>query len=177
MRPAAPTELLVLRHGKAGDAARDHDRPLAPRGEQEAALVGRWLVQRELLPDLVLSSTARRAAETARCVIAELGAHAPRLVTEERLYLAGVTTLAGVLGEQAGEARRVLLVGHNPGLAELVEALTGQPIEADPVSGTVFPTAALARLELQHPWGRLGPGCARCLAMVRGRGLAPDEQP
>jgi phosphohistidine phosphatase len=169
------SELLVLRHAKAGDGpgrqTPDHDRPLAPRGEQEAPRVGVWLAAHHLVPDRVLASTATRAVQTARLVLGALGDDAPELMTERRLYLAHPTTVAETVLEHAAGCERLLVVGHNPGLAQLVEVLTGAPLEEDPDTGVLFPTAALAHLELPGGWDSLAPGSGRLAHLVRGRRL------
>jgi phosphohistidine phosphatase len=169
------SELLVLRHAKAGDGpgrdTRDHDRPLAPRGRSEAPRVGAWLAAHDLLPDRVLASTAARAVETALLVLDALGDDAPELMTERRLYLAHPTTVAETVVKHAAGCERLLVVGHNPGLAQLVEILTGAPLEEDPETGVLFPTAALAHLEIPGGWDALAPGGGRLAHLVRGRRL------
>jgi phosphohistidine phosphatase len=169
------SELLVLRHAKAGDGpgrdTRDHDRPLAPRGQEEAPRVGAWLAAHHLLPDRALASTATRAVQTARLVLDALGDDAPELMTEARLYLAHPSTVAETVLEHAAGCERLLLVGHNPGLAQFVEVLTGAPLEEDPETGVLFPTAALAHLELRGGWDGLAAGSGHLLQLVRGRRL------
>lgn len=169
-------ELLVLRHAQAADAvAPDHERPLTPRGFSQATQAGRWLAERGLHPQRVLCSSAVRAQQTAERVLAQLTAEpAPLFLTEQRLYLAAVPDLLDVLAEQAGDAGCVLLVGHNPGLAELVEALSGHPISPEPGSGTLFPTATLARLQCAGGWHSLPAGCAPGPELVRHRGQIWD---
>lgn len=117
----------------------DHDRPLNDRGEHDAPGVGRLLLKRALVPDLVLCSTAVRAVETARRVTAEAG-YGGELVLTRRLYLAAPETYLAVIQEVDDGCERLLVVGHNPGLSHLVGALTGEETE--------LPTAALVQVEL-----------------------------
>jgi phosphohistidine phosphatase len=134
--------LLILRHAKSdwGDPGLDdHDRPLNKRGKRDALRVGRLLREEDLVPDLVLTSTATRAARTARRV-ARAAAFAGKTRPTSALYLAGPRAYLKVLRALPDSYGRVLVVGHNPGLEELVAHLTGEPV--------AMPTAALARVTL-----------------------------
>ena len=142
--------LLILRHGKSSwkhPGLADHDRPLNKRGLRDAPRMGRLLRGEDLAPDRIVSSTAVRARETARLVAGEAG-DGRTVEHSRRLYLASVPEIVRVVGEVGGDASRLLVVGHNPGLEELVAALTG--------CAEALPTAALAqiRLELQS-WSTL----------------------
>jgi len=113
-------ELILLRHAHAEPAANgqaDIDRPLSPHGLAEAEAAGRWLLEQKLIPDRVLCSPARRSRETLEAVLERTGYVEQRL--EERIYEAAPGTLAGLLDEHR-EVERLLVVGHNPGLEQLV---------------------------------------------------------
>src|SRR2546423_954620 len=118
--------LIVLRHAKSArpDGVPDHDRPLAGRGRREAPLAGRWLNERYPDIDLAVCSTAKRARQTWSRVAEELHAAPPRRV-DERLYAASVDDLVAVAQELPETARSVLIIGHNPGLEDLVSEFTG----------------------------------------------------
>ena len=134
--------LLILRHGKAawkGEGVDDHDRPLKKRGQLDAERVGHWLLQEQLLPEKILSSTARRARETAGHV-AEVCGLQSAIELRPELYLAPPVTYWENLERLDDELQRVMVVGHNPGLEDLVRSLAG--------SAEHFPTAALAQFEL-----------------------------
>lgn len=134
--------LLLLRHAKSdwsNSRLDDHDRPLAKRGLLAAPRVGRLLVNRRLLPDLIVTSTARRAMETAKEVIAASG-YAGEMQTADPLYSGDARSYRSVLQRQGGEYARVLLVGHNPAMEDLLANLTGKPAR--------MPTAALAQVLL-----------------------------
>lgn len=122
--------LLVLRHGKSSWAdpqLDDHDRPLKKRGRRGARSIGRQLREAGLLPDRVLSSTARRARGTARRCLEASGAAAPIELTRD-LYGGGAARHLEEIGRRArDEDATVMVVGHNPDLQDLVEALTGEP--------------------------------------------------
>jgi phosphohistidine phosphatase len=134
--------LLILRHGKSRWDKRgvaDHERGLKPRGRRDAARAGRWLRENELVPDQVLSSTAKRARKTAKRVAKEC-AFAGETQLHAELYLSDPTAYLDALRQLPAESRRVLIVGHNPGLEELLQELTGK--------AESLPTAALAQVEL-----------------------------
>ena len=135
--------LLILRHAKSSwkDAGLpDHDRPLNKRGKADAPRMGRLLRDRNLEPDLILSSTARRARQTVKRAIAGGELTCP-VELHERLYHAGPGELVEIVRAAPNECARVMLVGHNPGLASLLHMLTGDMGH--------LPTAALAQVELE----------------------------
>lgn len=133
--------LLVLRHAKAAPdpADQDHERALTKRGRRAAERMGQLLRDENLIPDCVLSSTAVRATETVERV-AEACGYQGEVTFLEELYLAEPEAYLDALKRLAGEAERALVVGHNPGLEDLIARLTG---EREPL-----PTAGLAELAL-----------------------------
>ncbi|MCP5114137.1 MAG: histidine phosphatase family protein, partial [bacterium] len=134
--------LLLMRHGKSSwenSSLADFDRPLKKRGERAAAAIGREIQRRGLLPDLVLSSAAKRARETANIAVQSAGIQAPVDFTED-LYGTGLRGYLAVLAEVDDSHKRVLLVAHNPDIEDLVEHLTGESV--------TMPTAALVQVEL-----------------------------
>lgn len=162
-------ELLLLRHAKsdwAGPTGSDFERPLAGRGKKEAPKVGQWLRRQGLVPDWVVSSPARRARQTTRRVCEGLGIDSAQVVWEPRVYEAEAGTLLAVLGASPPAARRVLLVGHNPGLENLLAYLWGDACVV-PEDGKLLPTAAVAWLELPEDWSALAYGCAALRSLTR----------
>ena len=127
--------LVVLRHGKSdwSTGLPDHERPLAPRGRRQAAGAGRWLAEHERI-DVAVVSTAVRARTTWELA----GLAVPDVRLEERVYAATGRALLRVVDEV--DADTVLLVGHNPGLEDLVALISGQDVE--------LPTAAIAVLDV-----------------------------
>ena len=133
----------------------DHERPLNKRGRNAAPRIGRLLVDSGMVPDLMLCSTAQRARETSDLVIsaAKCGEDTPINYLDE-LYLAPPSAYYKMLNVHAGEADMVMVIGHNPGLENLIDELTNEPV--------TMPTAALARIEVEswqelvsQPVGRL----------------------
>lgn len=158
--------LLLLRHAKSAwpDVA-DHERPLAKRGKRDSPVVGRWLGRSGYVPDAVVCSTARRARETWELAAAGLAetvpGAAPQVRYEPRVYEATVLGLLMLVREFSDELRTVLIVGHNPALAELAAGLT-----TPPPPPPAFPTAAVAVLGLDGDWASAGPGEARLIAFA-----------
>lgn len=117
-------ELILLRHAHAEPAVSgqaDLDRPLSPVGLAEAEAAGKWLKENNLLPDCVLCSPSRRTRETLEAVMTAIGYVEKRL--EDRIYEATPGTLATLVDERR-DLDRVLIVGHNPGLEQLVALMT-----------------------------------------------------
>jgi phosphohistidine phosphatase len=140
--------LLVLRHAKAvsGLGVPDIERRLADRGRQDAMATGAWLRENGLEPDLVLCSTAVRTRETL-----EQLALTAKVSYESQIYDNNADTLLSLVRETDDEVRRLLLVGHNPSMHQLVHDLTDGAPES-------FPTCALAVIELAGGWAHAHPG-------------------
>lgn len=160
--------LILFRHAKSGypDDVADHDRPLAKRGRRDAPVAGRWLGQHGYTPDVVVCSTARRARQTWELAADGLAEAAPgtepAVRFESRVYDATVLGLLMLIREFPEDRRTVLVVGHNPGLAELAVGLSVPP----PALPAAFPTATLAVLGLPVPWADASPARARLLAFA-----------
>jgi len=134
--------VLILRHAKSSwkhSELADHDRPLNKRGKRHAPLMARLLKKNGLVPDNIISSTAIRARATAEAV-AKASSYDGEIVLNKSLYAAGSEAYLGVIHDLSDEYVRVLIVGHNPGLEELVELLTGEI--------HLMPTCSLAHVKL-----------------------------
>ncbi len=157
----APRRLVLLRHAQAGDEARtDHARTLTERGRRQAGRVGTWLAASGVVPDQALVSDAARTVETETLVRGAAGwaVHATRA-----LYEAGPEALLDeVRALAAPETRTLLVVGHNPTIAQLVLLLDdGTGTDATDVLRHGFPPSSAAVLEYEGPWERLAFGTAR----------------
>lgn len=139
--------VLLLRHAKSSwsdGALPDHERPLNERGQQAAPQMGRLLARLQLVPDLILTSTAVRARDTAE-LVARHSAYQGRLEPRSELYHASPQRCLAVLRDLPNLYTSVMLVAHNPGLEEVVSRISGDEQH--------FPTAALAQVELPiHSW-------------------------
>ena len=135
--------LLVLRHAKSlwGDTALDdHERPLNERGRRDGPRMGAVVRECGLTPDLIVSSDAVRARLTAEAV-AKSARFDGEIQLEPRLYAASVDGILAVLGTlPKADSGTVMIVGHNPGLEQLIAHLTGEQED--------LPTAALAQIAL-----------------------------
>lgn len=153
--------LLLVRHAKSSHDDRrtsDHDRPLNARGEREAPLLGQFLRERQLRPDCVLSSTARRAQETARHLIESSG-WPIELDLHRELYLAAPDNFVRVLRTLDDNLRCVAVVAHNPGLEYYVAQLTHQYV--------TMATSTLSEIQLDlDAWTELVPETRGRLACV-----------
>ncbi|MGD2062394.1 MAG: histidine phosphatase family protein [Nitrospirota bacterium] len=166
-------QLIVLRHGKsdwASGAAVDFDRPLAQRGRRAAKRMGKWLRAERLVPDHVASSPAERARQTAVRVCRAAGLKEAAISFYPEIYLADVEDLLAVLAACPADASRVMVVGHNPGLEELVAYLAAGDV-AIPPGGKLLPTAAVAILEMPDDWQGLIMAAARLVSITRPRDL------
>lgn len=158
--------LYLLRHAKSSwkePGLRDFDRPLNSRGREAAPLVGQLIRKRKLPVDLVLSSPAARARQTAALVreAAELSAD---LLYDERIYEADAERLLAVVAQSPDSADALMLVGHNPGMEHLLKLLTGEQHE--------MPTAALACVVLDvEKWGKVRADSGRLKLFVRPKDL------
>lgn len=140
-------KLIIMRHGKSdwkSDTAADFDRPLARRGRQDVPRMAEWLTLKALVPDLIVSSPACRARETAELAAGEWGYETGKIIFDETLYLAPLKDLLQVIKTNSG-GTRLLLIGHNPGLEELLEFLSrDRPVYR---RGKLLTTSALAVLD------------------------------
>ncbi|MEU8982166.1 histidine phosphatase family protein [Streptomyces sp. NPDC048309] len=166
--------LVVLRHAKSAwpEGVSDHERPLAPRGRRDAPAAGRALAEADCLPDLALCSTAVRARQTWELAAEQWGTPPP-VRLDERLYAAEVPELLAAVREVPDQVGTLLLIGHNPGLEELVLDLAGDGLDdaLDHVR-TKFPTSAVAVLAWHgSSWRELAPGTALLtdVAVPRGK--------
>jgi phosphohistidine phosphatase len=165
--------LTLLRHAKSGwddPVARDFDRPLNPKGQRAAAMMGRHLRAEGLEFDHVVASPAARVVETLAQVATGYGSDlAPHW--DQRLYLASAATLLDVIHELPAGAGRVLFSGHNPGLEELVLLLSTDNALRDSVK-VKFPTASLAEMRFDvADWRDVKPGKAELIRFTRPRDL------
>ena len=118
--------LLLLRHAKAVPATEplvDIDRPLAERGERDARRIGERLRRQQLHPTLILTSPAARALRTAQLVAQAFDYPRDAISLDRRLYLAEPAATVEIIAAQNDAIKTIVVVGHNPGLTELVHQL------------------------------------------------------
>ena len=143
--------LYLLRHAKSSwkeTNLADFDRPLNGRGRKASETVGSFLKDKEINLDLVVSSPAVRARQTIELVL-RAAKMKPELRLDERIYEATTERLLEVVSQLENEHKAVLLVGHNPGMQELLSLLTGQSED--------YPTAALTKVAFKNlKWAEVG---------------------
>ena len=155
--------LVVVRHAKSAwpDDVPDPQRPLNARGRRDAPAAGRWIRDRLGQVDAVVCSPAARTRQTWALIASELD-EPPAPVFDDRVYAASVETLLAVVRWISDDLGSALVVGHNPGVAELVISLTGEHVE--------MKTSAIAVLGLTGSWADAAPGRVRLIEQSTPRG-------
>ncbi len=175
--------LTLLRHAKSSwddpVVARDFDRPLNDRGIRAARVMGLYMKREGLSFDHIIASPAVRVAETIHHLAPAYGARMEP-TWERRVYLASSATLMDVLREANDAAQSLLLIGHNPGMEDLILDLVpetaGCPIRAEVYEK--YPTAALAEIEIDiSHWRDIDRGIGRLTRFIRPRDLDADLGP
>jgi phosphohistidine phosphatase len=145
--------LLIVRHAKSSwkDAAlSDHQRPLNKRGRKAAPEMGRRLKARGVRLDVIVSSDARRAMDTATALADRLGVAASRIRSVSELYHASAAQILEMVGQFDDRWASVMLVGHNPVLTELANRFYPEHIPNLPTAGVVelrFDTSSWRRIQ------------------------------
>jgi phosphohistidine phosphatase len=165
--------LILLRHGKSDWSTDDDDfdRPLKKRGKNASIQAGEWLSAHRRVPDFVVTSPAARAMKTAELACNAMGIKKNNVYSRKHIYLATPEELLYVLEDCPEQAQRVMLVGHNPGLEELLYYLVNG-LMTIPEDGKVMPTATLAILEMPDIWKNLQSGAANLEFLIRPRELS-----
>ncbi len=135
--------LLLMRHAKSSwkeENVKDCDRPLTKRGKKDAPMMARFLKKKNLLPDLILCSSAKRARHTVRAILEELNISDEIVIELESLYLAEPQAYMEAIQEQSDDTNCILVVGHNPGLEALAQILSDSVVS--------LPTATVAEIKL-----------------------------
>jgi phosphohistidine phosphatase len=174
--------LGLFRHAKSdwNDARlRDFDRPLNARGQKGAALMGVHIRDYGVRWSRIIASPAARVTQTIE-IASDASGESPPVIWDRRVYLASSATLMDLLREQEGNPASIIMVGHNPGLEDLIFDLVPDD-GTSPLREIVevkFPTAAFAVLELDiDSWEDIDDGTARLVHLMRPRDLDPDLGP
>lgn len=139
--------LYLMRHAEAAwmhSGQRDFDRPLTPKGELDAKEMGQRLKARGELPDIMLSSPARRATQTTEIIATELSHPLEAIIFREAIYEAGVSDLLDIIQNLDARYESAMLIGHNPSLTWVINQLTGEHIAN-------APTCSIATLRTFSP--------------------------
>lgn len=167
--------LYLLRHAKSSwksDAETDRDRPLSARGERDAITMGKWLKKQNIKPTLIVVSPARRTRQTIEQICDIAGLKVSEIQYEASLYLADVESLLAVIAKTPVASQNLLLVGHNPGLEELIIYLVGAQTDLPySTKDKLFTTGNFAHIELGDAWQHLQPGCGKLISLIRPKEL------
>ena len=171
--------LLLLRHSKAVPftGSGDHQRPLTERGRADAARLGAYILDEKIAPDAAIHSGAQRTKETLAIVAASLRPRV-KISVEASLYEAGRAAFLDVVRHGPDKARSLLLVGHNPTIAEMTSRLsgTGESGALARMAGK-FPTSALAVIDFDVAhWSEIDDGKGRLIAFVTPASLGERER-
>jgi phosphohistidine phosphatase len=163
--------IVVIRHAKAEQAGpTDFERDLAPRGRQDAAVLGSWLAEQGVVADHALVSAASRTQQT----WAEVAGAAGWTVEAEidrGLYAAGPETALDVLRTAPDTARTLVVIGHNPTVAYLAQMLDDGEGDVDATNQMTigYPTGAVTLLSYDGTWAELDEGTASVTAFFVAR--------
>ncbi len=156
--------LLVLRHAKSSwddPNLSDFDRPLNNRGKKAAPFIGELMAKNDLNPELILSSPAKRAKQTAK-LAKESGNLTAPIKFNGKIYEASPNTLVDIISEIPNKFKSAMIVGHNSGVEILLTILTGEQHQ--------FTTANLAIIKLDiNNWAKISKGCGKMKNLLRPR--------
>ncbi|UJH70673.1 histidine phosphatase family protein [Ornithinimicrobium sp. INDO-MA30-4] len=165
-------KLVLMRHAKAepvpSHGHTDFDRALMPRGKTDARAAAAWLIEHDLQPQVVLVSTAVRAQQTWEAIsegLASLDVKVAEIdvVDEPRIYDASPERLHDVLSDVADDTHTVLLIGHSPGIPDLIPQVV-DPDASDQKAvdrfNRGFATSTLAAMDIDRPWQAIVAGTA-----------------
>jgi len=150
-------QLLLIRHGKATlqPQFKDFDRPLTGTGENQSRCIADWLKQSAISPDCWLVSAARRTVQTTDIIRLRLGQQDTVQNVTGNLYLAEADDILASLQSAPDAASCVALVGHNPGLSQLLMELSGKQLSSFSVAPDVMWPATLAVIQFDGQWSDL----------------------
>lgn len=170
-KPVEKHFLILMRHGKASkeyDAYEDADRPLSKRGKKDAKIMRKQIAATDVVPDLILCSPAKRVLETYE----EIAKALPEVASfsSETLYTGSASDILEVVRRIKQDVSNVMIIGHNPALADFAQALCDGAHSDDEAfrrMGKKFPTAAVAVMEITGNWADIKENSARLIAFAR----------
>lgn len=174
---AEAKQLLLIRHGKASwqPQFKDFDRPLTSVGEAQSRCIADWLTQSALLPDCWLVSAAQRTVQTAEILRLRLGQQGTVQNVSGSLYLAQANYLLTTLQQVPESANCIALVGHNPGISELLMQLAGQQLSRFELAPDIMWPATLAQLAFNGKWSEFNQQQPSLKHVIHGKLLAKSE--
>lgn len=159
-------QLLLMRHGKAAQTTTvaDRERPLTPKGRRDCAAIAK-AIARDFSPDRILCSPALRTRETLAALLPSIGAVSDVTFLEDLYDHPG--DYADTIAANAGQSRRLMVIGHNPAIQETAVNLigAGDPRLRAPIHEK-YPTSAVAVIDFDAPWEKLAPLSGRLVAFL-----------
>jgi len=167
--------LTLFRHAKSSwdfPELEDFDRPLAPRGRKAAPRMAAFLAEQALVPEHIVCSAARRTRETLDLALPAWDGP-PRVDYAHAVYMADTNTLLAILHDIPDDARRAMIIGHNPGLESFALKLIGRGDKKMRYAlASKFPTAAVAVIEFEATrWAEINPGSGRLVTFMAPKRL------
>jgi phosphohistidine phosphatase len=154
--------LTLIRHANAewkNASVPDFDRPLNKRGITEAEAMGKLLLEQELVPDLLLTSPARRTQQTTEILLRKITLVPRRVKAVENLYLAGLEDILSMVRATGPKVQHLAIVGHNPGLSDVAKHMAPEGMMIMDLS-----TGAACTLSFTaRSWGHLSAPAARAV--------------
>lgn len=174
-------KLLLMRHAKAvrEPGLSDHARSLTQRGRDDAVRIARFLQAHELAPDYAIASDSRRTRETLDLAVSEFSP-APQMLLDASLYLAEPSVILKAIRTTPASATRLLVVAHNPGVADLSGALSGEQRRLDADTERLlfsFPTAAVAVFNFECDWSAVAEQGGRLERLIIAKSLRGEQEP
>jgi phosphohistidine phosphatase len=156
-----------MRHAKSGwptGPGNDFDRTLTDYGNKDAASIGRWIQEHNWLPDQIICSPAKRVKQTVDHLCQQIGMDSQEVKYDKRIYEADENRLLNMLKEAKSATTRLLIVGHNPSLSDLLNFLCSD--SSRPTIDKPMPAAALAVISLKSSWSVLDQGNGELMSLI-----------
>lgn len=166
-------QLIIMRHAKSDWSAEnkpDFDRPLTARGRKAAKQMGEWLKHNQHRIDRIVCSPALRTKQTCQLVAKELSIPQHNILFETGVYDASLDNLIFIINQHSKNTHTLLIIGHNPGLDQLLCYLSRDPPPVDS-TGKLLTTAAVAVLDYGHTAIAAKPSHAHLQYLIRPKEL------
>jgi len=150
--------LILVRHAKSSwkdTTLNDIQRPLNKRGNKDASKMGKHMAEHKILPEVIFSSPGLRALTTARLISVRIGIQPNDIIIDEKIYTFDSESLLNVIKSLKNKYERVMIVGHNPAITEVVNYLCGSKIDNVPTCGV-----AVLRFPM-NSWKKIGKNKAK----------------
>lgn len=165
-------KLFIVRHAKSSwdfPELDDYDRPLNKRGKRNAPEMGQRLAKKNLLPDKMITSPAKRAAATAKRIAKEISYPNDRIQKEPLFYHGSIQDMISIVQGQDNGISTIMIFGHNPGLTDLANKLSGSDIYN-------IPTCGIVELEFNvDAWDKIGKGIGKLVSFDYPKKIASNS--